>query len=97
MEGSFQGKVKGHSTIILEAVANHCLWFLHASYGYSGALNDLNVLSLSPLMGRITDGSVNVTAAKSRVVPFKIGTTPPPFKKMFMLVDGIYPAYSQFI
>jgi hypothetical protein len=44
-QGSFQGKDKGQSTIILEAVADHCLWFWHASYGFSGALNDLNVLT----------------------------------------------------
>jgi hypothetical protein len=54
--GSFQGKAKV-LTIILEAVADHYLWFWHASYGYSGALNDLNVLNLSPLLRRMTDGS----------------------------------------
>ncbi len=31
-QGSFQGRDKGRSTIILEAVADHCLWFWHASY-----------------------------------------------------------------
>jgi hypothetical protein len=95
-QGSFQGKAKGQSTIILEAVADHCLWFWHASYGYSGALNDLNVLTLSPLMRRITDGSFTQTEAESGVVPFDIGTSQS-FLKMFMLVDGIYPSYSRFI
>jgi hypothetical protein len=96
-QGSFQGRDKGKSTIILEAVADHCLWFWHASYGYSGALNDLNVLTLSPLMRRITDGSFTVTESHSGVVPFFIGDTTPAFDKMFMLVDGIYPSYSRFI
>jgi hypothetical protein len=97
--GIFPGnKAKGQSTGILEAVADHCLWFWHASYGYySGALNDVNMLTLSPLMKRITDGSFTATEAGSGVVPFFIGTTTPGFEKMFMLVDGIYLAYSRFI
>jgi hypothetical protein len=60
-QGSFEGRDKGQSTIILEAVADHFLWFWHASYGYSGTLNDLNVLTLSPLMKRIKDGSFTLT------------------------------------
>ncbi len=50
-------------------------------------------------MARITDGgSFTVTEGNSGVVPFNIGRTTPAFNKMFILVDGIYPAYtSQFI
>jgi hypothetical protein len=47
-------------------------------------------------MRRITDGSFTLTEAESGVVPFDIGNSAS-FLKMFMLVDGIYPAYSQFI
>jgi hypothetical protein len=48
-------------------------------------------------MRRITDDSFTVTEAQSGVVPFYFGMTTPAFEKMFMLVDGIYPSYSQFI
>jgi hypothetical protein len=49
-------------------------------------------------MKRITDDSFTAREADSRVVlPFSIGTTTPGFEKMFMLVNGIFPAYSRFI
>jgi hypothetical protein len=58
------------------------------------------MLTLSPLMKRIIDGSFTpLTEAESGVViPFDIGTAGLNFTKTFMLVDdGIYPAYSRFI
>jgi hypothetical protein len=96
-QGSFQGKDKGQSTVILEAVADHYLWFWHASYGYSGALNDINVLQLSPLMQRLCDGTFVSTEVNSGVVPFDIGTFGLQFNHTFMLVDGIYPKWSRFV
>jgi hypothetical protein len=95
-QGSFQGKDKGQSTVILEAVADHYLWFWHASYGYSGALNDINVLQLSPLMQRLCDGTFGQTEVDSGVVPFDIGAWGQ-FNHTFMLVDGIYPKWSRFV
>ena len=92
---SFQGKEK-QSTIVLEAVADHYLWFWHASYGYAGALNDINILQLSPLMRRLTDGTFTATEIASGVVPFDIGPFGT-FKQCYMLVDGIYPPWCRFV
>ena len=91
---SYKGKKSGPS-IVLEAVADHYLWFWHVSYGYSGALNDLNILNLSPLMGRMTDGSFSSLEKEAGVVPFTIEGEE--FDKLYVLVDGIYPKYSRFV
>ena len=92
---SFQGKEKC-STIVLEAVADHYLWFWHASYGYGGSLNDINILQLSPLMKRLTNGSFSSTEEASGVTPFNFGSFGE-FDKTFMLVDGIYPQWCRFM
>jgi hypothetical protein len=92
---SFKGRNKGSCNIVLEAAADHFLWFWHVSYGYSGALNDVNILNLSPLLDRLTDGSFTTIEAESGVVPYQIGTAE--FQKTFLLVDGIYPSYSRFV
>jgi hypothetical protein len=95
---SFKGKQSG-PTIVLEAVADYHLWFWHASYGYAGAMNDLNILNMSPLLDRLTNGSFKAVEAESGVVPFHIGdsSTSPAFGRMYLLVDGIYPKYSRFV
>jgi len=54
---SFKGKEKQPS-IVLEAVSDYHLFFWHASYGYPGAFNDLNILSMSPLLQKMLDGSL---------------------------------------
>ena len=92
---SFRGKEKA-STIVLEAVADHYLWFWHASFGYGGALNDLNILKLSPLMKRLTNGTFTATEEESGVTPFNCGTFGV-FDKTYLLVDGIYPPWSRFV
>jgi Plant transposon protein len=91
---SFKGKQSG-PTIVLEAVSDHCLWFWHMSYGYSGAMNDLNILNQSPLLRKMTDGSFSTLEKEARVVPFSI--LGQQFDKLFMLVDGIYPKYARFV
>ena len=50
-QGSFQGKEK-RPTIVLEAMCDYHLYFWHASYGYCGTLNDLNILAMLPLIMR---------------------------------------------
>jgi hypothetical protein len=92
---SFKGRNKGSCHIVLEAAADHFLWFWHVSYGYSGALNDVNILNLSPLLDRFTDGSFTAVETESGVVPYRIGAAA--FEKTFLLVDGIYPPYSRFV
>lgn len=92
--GSYKGKEKKPS-IVLEAVADYHLFLWHASYGYTGNLNDLTILSLSPLLDRMVDGTIHDLEKEAGVVPFKIGRHQ--FNETFLLTDGIYPSYSRFV
>ncbi len=62
---SFKVRSKGMSKItLLEAAADYNLWFWHAAYGFSGALNDVNVLNLSPLLDQMTNGTFTALEAE---------------------------------
>jgi hypothetical protein len=91
-QGSFSGKEK-QPTIVLEAISDHHTWFWHASYGYAGTLNDLNVLNLSPFLDALRSGKF--AEIETLVVPYEIGLEE--FKWLYILVDGIYPKYSRFV
>jgi hypothetical protein len=52
--GSYKGK-EDKPSIVFEAIANYHQWFWHASYGYAGTLNDINILSLSPFHESLMD------------------------------------------
>jgi Plant transposon protein len=69
------------------------MWFWHAAYGFAGTLNDINVLNLSPWFGSLIDGSFQ--KLEESVVPFQIHNES--FDKMYILIDGIYPKYAQFV
>lgn len=94
---SFKGRYQSFSSIVLEAASDYNLWFWHAAYGFSGVLNDGNVLTLSPLLKRMLDGSLSRLEEEAGVVPFRIDGTAQPFNNSFFLVDGIYPKYSRFV
>ena len=94
---SFRGRTQGKSTIVLEAACDYNLWFWHAAYGFSGSLNDGNVLSLSPLLDRMTSGKFSKLEEEAGVVPFFIEGTATGFNNTYFLVDGIYPAYTRFV
>jgi hypothetical protein len=79
----------------MEAICDYHLFFWHVSYGYAGTLNDLNILNLSPLLGRLVDGSFVELEKEAGVVPYNISEEE--FDKCFLLVDGIYPKYSRFV
>ena len=93
-QGSFSGG-KGKPSIVLEAVCDYHLFFWHTSYGYSGSLNDINILNQSHLQKGLIDGSFAAVEKESGTVPFNIGDKQ--FSKLFFLVDGIYPRYSRFV
>ena len=42
------GKEK-YPTIVLEAVADHNLWFWHTAFGFVGSSNDINILDANVL------------------------------------------------
>ena len=44
-QGLNRGK-SGKPTIVLEALADHNLWFWHHSFGWPGSLNDINICVL---------------------------------------------------
>ena len=94
---SFKGRSKGMATIVLEAACDYNLWFWHAAYGFSGALNDGNVLSLSPLLDRMTNGTFSLLEKEAGVVPFIVEGTEEGFNNTYFLVDGIYPRYTRFV
>ena len=66
------GKESGGPTVVLEAVADYHLWFWHASFGYAGSLNDLNILNLSPLLESLVDGTFVDVEKSANAVPFEV-------------------------
>ena len=57
-QASFKtGKESGGPTVVLEALCDYNLWFWHASFGYVGSLNDLNILNLLPFLESLVDGT----------------------------------------
>ena len=93
-QGSYKGK-EHMPSIVLEAICDYHLFFWHASYGYTGNLNDRTILSLSPLMDRLLDGSFHQLEQEAGVVPFRIGLQQ--FNHTWITTDGIYPRYVRFV
>jgi hypothetical protein len=89
-QGTHSGKA-GSPTLVLEAMADHNMWFWHASFGWPGTLNDINIWNGSPLHEEFTSGRWG----RSVDFPFSIGDYQ--FTKLFVLVDGIYPELSRFV
>lgn len=60
-------------SLVLEAIADYNMWLWHASFGYAGSLNDLNILNLSPFLeSSLVDGSFHNLEQQSRSIPFAI-------------------------
>ena len=89
-QGSQTGK-EGKPTITLEACVDYNLWFWHASFGWPGSLNDINIWNRSSLLKRFLDGSF----AEDVDFEFEIGGRS--FGRLWLLVDGIYPEISRFV
>jgi len=89
LQGAFTGK-EGTPTLVLEAMSDFNLWIWHASFGFAGALNDLNIWENSLLLQDMLDGTM-----ASLDFEFWIGGKL--FKKLFFLVDGIYPETARFV
>ena len=91
--GAFRDGSKKKPSIVLEAVSDYHMWFWHASYGYAGTLNDVNIMNLSPLYEMFINGKM--AEVEKEEVPFKIGEEE--FNEVFVLVDGIYPVRTRFV
>jgi len=70
-QGSYEGKEERQS-VILEAITDHHCFFWHASYGYAGTLNDINILNLSPFHQTLVNGEFETLEKEAGVVPYKI-------------------------
>jgi hypothetical protein len=79
----------------MESIADYFLFLWHASYGYTGTLNDNTILSFSPFMERLLNGSFHGLEDAAAVIPFMIKEEK--FNKAFVLLDVIYPSYSRFV
>ncbi|KAI2509348.1 Plant transposon protein [Fragilaria crotonensis] len=90
-QGSNAGR-SGKPTIVLEAMADHNLWFWHHSFGWPGSLNDINIWNRSCLLKAFLDGSF----ARDVDFEFTIGEDKV-FNRLWILVDGIYPELSRFV
>ena len=89
-QGSQTGKA-GKPTIVLEAFADHNLWFWHHSFGWPGSLNDINIWNRSCLLKAFLDGSFAADVDFEYAVDDKV------FNRLWLAVDGIYPELSRFV
>ena len=55
-QGAYMGKEK-YLTIVLEAMADHNLWFWHTVFRFAGCCNDINILDASLLHKCFIDGT----------------------------------------
>ena len=90
LQGAYIGKEK-YSTIVLEAVAYHNLWFWHTTFGFAGSCYNINILDASLLHKNFVNGSHSLID-----FDFTIGNAHI-FSKLFYLFDGIYPSLSHFV
>lgn len=72
---------KEKTTVALEACADQSLWIWHASFGWPGSLNDINILDRSPALDRLMNG-------EAPAVRFEINGNE---YMAYSLADGIYP------
>jgi hypothetical protein len=56
-KGSFKNGKNKLPSIVLEAVADHNLFFWHVAYGYAGTLRDITIFHQSTMFDRMIDGS----------------------------------------
>jgi hypothetical protein len=93
----WQGSCKGKELkplIVLEAVAGYGLFLWHALYGYTGMCNDTTILSLFPLMDKLTDGMFHEVEEEAGVIPFEITDDEFTKKSSFLLM--VYRSHSRF-
>ena len=69
---SGQDSKKKSPSFILESACDYHLCFWHASFGYAGSLNDLNVFNLPPLLDSLVDGTFHQNDIESHFSPYII-------------------------
>ena len=92
-QGSYKNGKNHGPTLVAEAACDYHLWIHHLAFGFPGTLNDLTILANSPLLEKMLNGSF--AELEKDVVPFKVAGED--FRRLFFLVDGIYPSWSRFV
>ena len=90
--GTYKTGKEKKPSVILEAICDYNCFFWHATFGYAGSLSDNNVLSLSPFLSKLLDGSFSDLEA--HLIPFSIAGEE--FDQCYVLTDGVYPLYARF-
>lgn len=86
LKGQFQGREKC-ATIALKSVVDYNLWFWHASFGFPGTMNDINIWEHSCLLESMLNGSHSE-------IDHNFTLDGETFHQLYFLVDGIYPSLS---
>ena len=89
LKGQYQGREK-IATIALECVVDYNLWFWHASFGFPGTMNDINIWERSSLLESMLNG-------KHKEIDHEFTLDGNTFDKLYYLVDGIYPSLTRFL
>lgn len=87
--GMYKGRHK-HPNIVLETVCDEDMWVWHMFAGSPGSNNDVNVLSHSPLMVKVSQGDW-----PPRDLAYTVNGEE--MHLPYYLVDGIYPRYAFFV
>ena len=79
------------SSIVLEGGVDYNCWFWHVSCGHPGTNNDITIWDQSDLQKKF------ISEGWSKYVDFDFEIDGQNFKKLWCLVDGIYPALARFV
>jgi Plant transposon protein len=90
-QGQFKNGRYKYSSVVVEAMVDHNLWFWHASVGHAGTNSDTNIWDVSPLLQAL------LTDEWARECDFNFVLDGQSFDKLWILVDGIYPPIARFV
>jgi Plant transposon protein len=90
-QGQFKNGRYKYSSVVVEAMVDHNLWFWHASIGHAGTNSDTNIWDVSPLQNAL------LSEHWAKHCDFEFMIDGQAFDKVWILVDGIYPPIARFV
>jgi Plant transposon protein len=90
-QGQFKNGRYKYSSVVVEGMVDHNLWFWHASVGHAGTNNDTNIWEVSPLLEAL------LTDEWSKECDLEFILDGQSFEQLWILVDGIYPPIARFV
>jgi hypothetical protein len=90
-QGQFKNGRYKYSSVVVEAMVDHNLWFWHASVGHAGTQSDTNIWDVSPLLQLL------LTDEWTSTRDFKFTLDGQEFEKLWILADGAYPPIARFV